>query len=178
MTATNTTVLVAYASKMGGTKGIAESIGAELTVSGLTVTVRDAAAVDDVDGYDAVVVGSAIYASRWRPDAVAVLKLLAARTDEFRPIPIWLFHSGPCGNNAGDQVPAPTKVSRLARRIGAAAPITFGGRLEPGTAQGFLARRMATGSMAGDFRDFEQVRGFAARVADRLTAPTPTVVWW
>jgi menaquinone-dependent protoporphyrinogen IX oxidase len=76
----NQSVLVAYASKMGGTKGIADAVGAELAAAGPTVTVRDAADITSLEGYDAVVLGSAIYTSRWRPDAVAVLKLLAART--------------------------------------------------------------------------------------------------
>jgi len=177
MTTTKPTVLVAYASKMGGTKGIAETIGIELAAAELDVEVRDAADVTSVEGYDAVVLGSAIYASRWRPDAIGLLKLLAARTDELRPVHTWLFQSGPCGDHADDQVSTPKKVAKLAHLIGTAAPITFGGRLEPATAKGFLARKMATGPMAGDFRDLERVRGFAGSIAERLTAPKPAVNW-
>jgi menaquinone-dependent protoporphyrinogen oxidase len=171
-------VLVTYASKMVGTKGIADSIGAELAVAGLNVTVGDAADVNSVDGYDAVVLGSAIYTSHWRHDAVNVLKLVAARADELRPVPTWLFHSGPCGDQADGQVPAPKMVAKLAHLIGAAAPVTFGGRLQPETAQGFLARKMATGPMAGDFRDFDRVHRFAAGIAEHLTAPKPAVNRW
>jgi menaquinone-dependent protoporphyrinogen oxidase len=53
-------VLVAYASKMGGTLGTANSIGAELSRAGLAVQVRDAADITSVHGYDAAVVGSAV----------------------------------------------------------------------------------------------------------------------
>jgi menaquinone-dependent protoporphyrinogen oxidase len=49
---------------MGGTKGIAETIGAELAAAGLEVAIRDATTINSVDGYDAVVLGSAIYTSQ------------------------------------------------------------------------------------------------------------------
>src|SRR5690606_28152094 len=64
-----TRVLVAYASKMGGTKEIATAIGARLTDGGYLTDVRPVEAVDSVTGYDAVVLGSAVYAGRWRPAA-------------------------------------------------------------------------------------------------------------
>jgi menaquinone-dependent protoporphyrinogen oxidase len=176
MNETHDRVLVAYASKMGGTRAIAEAIGAELTAAGLQVTVRAARDVRGSEGFDAVILGSAIYASRWRPEAVKVLKMLAVRAETLRPIPTWLFHSGPCGNNAADPVPAPKKVDAYACRIGAATPVTFGGILDPATATGFLARKMAAGPRAGDFRDFSRIRAFAADIARQLTTPKPATV--
>jgi len=177
MTKNNTTVLVAYASKMGGTKDIAVEIAAVLAAAGLDVRTQDAADITDLDGYDAVVVGSAIYTSRWRASAISVLKLLAERTDELRPIPSWLFQSGPCGEDANSPAPTPKKVEKYVKRIGTAPPVTFGGRLEPATATGFIARKMADGPMAGDFRDFNQVHRFADSIAARLTAPHTADVW-
>jgi len=149
-------VLVTYASKMGGTKDIAAAIGAELTNLGSEVTLLDAASVCSVDRFDAVVLGSSLYLRRWRPDAITVLRLLAKRGTELGSIPVWLFQSGPCGNGARtEQVASPRKVRRYADRLGAAHPMTFGGRLDPALATGFIARRMATGALVGDFRDFE-----------------------
>jgi menaquinone-dependent protoporphyrinogen oxidase len=76
---------------MGATKEIAEAIGARLTEHGLRATVADAGAVDRVDDYDAIVLGSAIYATRWRPEAVRfVRRHRAALTDR----KTWLFESG------------------------------------------------------------------------------------
>ena len=58
-------VLVAYASRMGSTKEIAEAIGAELTARDLEVDVLPCTADPKPDDYDAVVLGSAVYVRRW-----------------------------------------------------------------------------------------------------------------
>jgi menaquinone-dependent protoporphyrinogen oxidase len=164
-------VLVAYATRSGGTRDIATVIGEQLTAAGMQVTVSDVGQVRTFDGYDAAVVGSAVYTGRWRADAV---ELLARQADDGRPIPAWLFQSGPCGEAAADPVPAPKRVRLLADRLGTAAPTTFGGRLEPATARGFLARRLAAGPLAGDFRDFPRVRRWADAIATELLTSQPT----
>jgi menaquinone-dependent protoporphyrinogen oxidase len=162
-------VLVTYASKMGGTKDIADAIGAELANSGVEVTLLDAASVYSVDRFDAVVLGSSLYIRRWLPDAITVLRLLAKRDSELGSIPVWLFQSGPCGDSARtEQVPSPRKVRRYADRLGAAHPMTFGGRLDPALTTGFIARKMATGSLAGDFRDFDAIRSWAKQIGSDL----------
>lgn len=136
-----TRVLVAYASKMGGTAGIAEAIAAELRSCGADVDLRDARDAPDVLGYDAVLVGSAIYAGRWQRSAVTLLR----RVLHARELPkVWLFHSGPTGPDAGAKsVPSPRKVAALADELGAVSPETFGGRIEAATAKGLIARSMA-----------------------------------
>jgi len=157
------TFLVAYASKMGATREIAEVIGAELLAADHRVSVESAENVNDVRGYDAVVLGSAVYLGRWRGEAVRFLRRHAAVLKDKR---VWLFHTGPCGReHAGELLDPPRNVARLAERIGAAPPMTFGGRLEPQTAKGFLARRMAAGPMAGDYRDWDAIRRWARTVA-------------
>ena len=164
-----TKILVAFATKMGATKGIAEEIAGELNRTFDDVQISDAAAALDVAEYDAAIVGSALYASRWRPEAIALLTRLSERR---RDIPIWLYQSGPCGpKGVTGPVNAPRRVERLAVILGAGAPTTFGGRIESATAAGFLARRMAKGPMAGDYRDFDEIRRWASRIAAALTVP-------
>ena len=74
-------VLVAYASKMGSTQEIAEAIGHELERCGIQVVVAPCA--DDVnpDGFDGVIIGSAIYTRRWVKAARRFLKHHAHRLD-------------------------------------------------------------------------------------------------
>jgi menaquinone-dependent protoporphyrinogen oxidase len=154
--------LVAYASKMGSTLEIAEVIGAELCVAGHEVDIRPADRVFGVCHYDAVVLGSAVYVTRWRREAVRFLK---RHVNALAGKRVWLFQSGPCGDgHADDQVPAPPNVRRLAERIGAVPPVTFGGRLAPATARGLLARRMATSSLAGEYRNWDHIREWARAI--------------
>jgi menaquinone-dependent protoporphyrinogen oxidase len=155
--------LVAYATKMGSTKEIAETIGAELTAAGLDVTIRPVDAAGDVREYQTVVLGSALYMRRWRPEAVRFLRRHVEALSEHQ---VWLFHSGPCGEQDKNEAQvAPARVRRSASLIGAELPVTFGGRLDPGTAQGFMARWVARGPMAGDFRDWERIRAWAQDIA-------------
>lgn len=160
-------VLVAFASKAGATTGIAEAIGAQLQVLGHAVDVLDVNQVKDVTPYDVVVLGSAIYIRRWRKDAV---RFLRNNVDTLRDRQVWLFHSGPVGPDKDQDQDMPAEVSRLAEEIGAAPAVTFPGRLEPETAKGFLARRLATGKLAGDARDWDEIRAWATRISAAIDA--------
>ena len=62
-------VVVAAASKHGATAEIGDRIAEALSGSGLDVEVVGPGQLDTVDGYDAVVLGSAVYAGRWRREA-------------------------------------------------------------------------------------------------------------
>jgi flavorubredoxin len=62
-------VLVAAASKHGASAEIAQRVGDVPRRRGVDVTVASPELVDTVDGYDAVVLGSAVYAGRWLDDA-------------------------------------------------------------------------------------------------------------
>lgn len=165
--------LVAYAGRMGGTEGIAAAVADELRRAGIEVDLRPATQVRSVDGYDAVVLGSALYAGRWQRPARTLLKRMVRGRHLADPVRVWLFHSGPLGTDrATAAVPAPSRVAAYAIALGADQPTTFGGRLEPATARGFLARRMAAGEMAGDYRDFAQITAWAADIAAQLRAST------
>lgn len=160
-----TRVLVAYATKMNATKGIAEAIGDELTARGLKVEVRNVREADSPDYYDAVVLGSAVYAARWRPEAKHWFNQHA---DELCRHPVWLFESGWVGKKPPKISPTPGAVKR-ATRIGAEPPTVFGGRLDPNLATGMFDRMLAK-RMPGDARDFDEIRAWAGTVADALTS--------
>lgn len=89
-------VLVAYATRHGATAGIAERVAAALTTAGLSAKAQPVEDVKDVKDYDAVVLGGAAYMFHWLKPAVTFArrhrKELAAR-------PVWLFSSGPLGND-------------------------------------------------------------------------------
>jgi menaquinone-dependent protoporphyrinogen oxidase len=157
-------VLVAYASKMGGSKEIAEGIGTALADRGLPVDVSAAENADAPSGYDAVIVGSGLYAGRWRKPARRFVKKNAAA---LRERPVWFFSSGPLDASAAQhEIPAVKQVAALMDLVHARGHQTFGGRL-PADAKGFPASAMAKKN-AGDWRDPEQIKAWADGIANTL----------
>jgi hypothetical protein len=67
-------LLVAYGSKYGATAQIVEAIGMALRTAGFTVDVSAARQVRALDPHQAVVLGSAVHAGRWRRDAMRLLR--------------------------------------------------------------------------------------------------------
>ena len=84
-------ILIAFATRYGSTRGIAEAIAGTLQAAGHVVDVRNAGDVADVAAYDTVVLGSAIYNTAWLPAAAEfVCRNLGALADR----PVWLFSVG------------------------------------------------------------------------------------
>src|SRR5579884_2747221 len=93
------TVLVTYASKHGATQQMAERVGEILRRAGLEAQVRPVKDAGDLAGYDAFVIGSAVYFGSWMKEAVSFVRqnkaVLAIH-------PVWLFSSGPLGTQLTD----------------------------------------------------------------------------
>ena len=160
------TVLVTYGSTRGGTEELAQTVADALRQEGLAVDVVPARAVRGVGGYDAVVVGGALYAFHWHRDARRFVK---RHTAELRRRPTYFFSSGPLDDSAVQGGIPPVKgVDALMRRVGALGHTTFGGRLSP-EAKGWPASAMAK-KHAGDWRDRDQVRTWAGAIAPQLRA--------
>lgn len=81
-------ILVTYASQAGSTGGVAEAIGKTLAEGGVLVDVRPVKSVSNLDGYSAVVLGSAIHSGKWLPEAVDFLRTNQAR---LRQVPTAFF---------------------------------------------------------------------------------------
>ena len=161
-------VLVAYASERGGTAEIADWIGDALRQADVAPDVRPAGEVTSLDGYDAAIVGGALYAGRWHREARHFVRHHAGALAH---LPVWLFSSGPLDHTAEERKIAPApRVAKLARRINAQGHATFGGRLDP-DAQGFLASKIAK-RMSGDYRDRGRVTEWAAGIAHDLRKTT------
>src|SRR5215218_3774871 len=84
--------LIAYASKHGSTHEVAEQVADVLRAGGLDVDVRAASSVEDVDAYDAVVIGGALYMGHWHRDARRLLDRLG---DKLHERPVFVFGMGP-----------------------------------------------------------------------------------
>jgi menaquinone-dependent protoporphyrinogen oxidase len=159
-------ILVAYASKHGATAGIAEAIAGRLTELGHDADVREVDDVVDVSPYDAVVLGSAVYAGSWRDDAVAFARL---HEPALLTKPVWFFSSGPLGGQAIDEEQPPKQIADLTAAIDPKDHRIFFGALDRDQL-GFGERLLMKAVKApdGDFRDWDDIRAWADQIAGRL----------
>ena len=165
-------ILVAHASKHGSTAEIAEAVAGELRDRGLGADCIAVGEVEDIGGYDAVVLGSAVYMRRWRGDARHFLR---RHRKELAELPFWVFSSGPTGDPAEDNAAweEPKRTIAKAEKLGARGHVVFGGRL-PTDPHGPAQKAMVEGTPEEyrDRRDWDEIRGWAAGIADELqTAP-------
>ncbi len=165
-------ILIAYATKYGSTAEIAEKIGQTLRDIGWRTDVRAAEEVRDLNGYQAVIVGSAVYAGTWRKEAV---DLLTAYEAELAQRPVWFFSSGPTGT--GD----PSELMKGWRFPEAQRPIAD--RVQPRDIAFFhgfinlkrlnLAEKLLVKGIkapTGDSRDWNSITAWAANIAATLKA--------
>ena len=148
-------VLVAYASKHGSTKEMAEFIGKKLAGHNLETDIQYVGAVTHLQDYDAVVIGSAVYAEQWRPDAAQFIK---ARTDILAEKPVWIFSSGPTGHgNATDLLGGflfPEKLEPFRQKIQPEDTVVFHGNLD--LAKLTLAELMIVNGYGGPIGDYRK----------------------
>lgn len=85
-------IQVVYASRHGGTEGIAVRIAEVLREVGHHAFAEDAADHPDPEGFDAYVVASGVYMGSWLKEAVQFLEL---HKDTLGAHPVWLVSSGP-----------------------------------------------------------------------------------
>ena len=81
-------VLIAYASRAGSTAEIAARVGQVLTRRGVAVDVLPVSAVEDLDRYSAVVLGSAIRTGKLLPEAMA---FIIDNQEAFQEMPFSVF---------------------------------------------------------------------------------------
>jgi menaquinone-dependent protoporphyrinogen oxidase len=147
--------------KHGATAEIADRVGDVPRERGLDVINSSAERADALEGYDAVILGSAVYAGRWMKQA----RELADR----RPA-VWLFSSGPIGDP-----PKPEEdlvdVAGIVGSLGVRGHQVFAGKIDKSKLT-FGERAIVTTLRApeGDFRDWDQIESWAGDIADTLFA--------
>ncbi len=160
-------VLIAYSSKYGSTRGIAQAIAEQLGTHAVSADVASVTETTGVADYDAVIVGSAIYMAQWMPEAREFLEKSAA---ELADRQVWLFSSGlsdtpskdtNSGGNRGIRsfVPEGTEHRH------------FTGALDMDNLN--IAERAviaAARGKYGDHRDFDAIRAWADSIAENLRA--------
>jgi len=162
-------VLVAVASRHGSTREIADAIAQELQVPGVHAEVRTADEVPDLDSYDAVVLGSAIYMGNWES---AANRFVQQHQAKLASMPVWLFSSGPVGNDDIRAQGDPPKVVEIAQLARARGHQMFAGKLDRHALN--LGERLIVNVVHapdGDFRDWSAIRHWADGTTAALKSP-------
>ena len=185
-------VQVVFASRHGGTAGIAKRIGEVLGRDGLDAVVVDAATQPDPGGVDAYVVGSGVYIGSWLKEGTEFLErnqaILAAR-------PVWLFSSGPIpdarkpadtsdlltqalGPTEGPGSGGHKRIDALTAAIRPRGHRVFLGAYDPDDPPKTFAERMMRLLPAvknvlptGDFREWDAIDSWSHEIAAQLETP-------
>ena len=161
-------ILVTYASKHGSTEEVAEAVAERLREAGLRTHLVPVAEVEDLDGYDGVVLGTALYMGRVHHDARHLLKRFHRA---LATVPVAVFAMGPRTLEerevAGSRKQLGWALSK-APDIEPVAVAIFGGVLHQAD-QHFPFNRMPE----TDARDWDAIREWAADVAAVLYERNP-----
>jgi menaquinone-dependent protoporphyrinogen oxidase len=103
------TILVAYATRLGATRGIALRIGGVLQAMGHEAVIQSVDEPVDLRRFDAVVLGSGIFGGHWHKPATA---FAYEHSRELAALPLWLFSDGPVGSIAADRAPTDSPDAR------------------------------------------------------------------
>jgi menaquinone-dependent protoporphyrinogen oxidase len=170
-------VLVGYATAHGSTAEVAERIATGLRARGASVTLAVAAAVDDVERFEAAVLGSAVHSGDWLTDAEQFVDRNAAALAERKT---WLFSVCSLGETTSFFPDGVTRfmtkrrtdskqLARWRSLIGEGHHRYFAGVVERGqwSRIGDLFLRVMGGKF-GDHRDWADIDAWADSIADDL----------
>jgi len=169
-------ILIAYASRYGSTREIAEMIAGKLRAAGHAVDVRSAREVAALGAYDVVVLGSAIYEGAWITEAA---ELARRNLDALAARPVWLFSVGaisseqrwPLGALAKQE---PKEMVSFREAIHPRDYHVFAGAVERDRLLfvGRLFFKLLKGRY-GDYRNWQEIDAWAESIACQLAAGQP-----
>jgi len=159
-------VMIAYGTAAGSTAEVAQAVGEEMEKAGVTVDVKPVEEVDNLEGYDAVVVGTAVRAFR-----------ILSNTKRFMRKHKKALHQVPAAYflvclTMGEDTPENVK-----QAIGYAKPMIkikepvdlglFGGCLKHDKLTGMFAKAMKN-VPEQDHRNWEKIRAWAGETLPKL----------
>lgn len=160
----NKRILVTYATRAGSTVEVASAIGEILAARGYSVDVKPVKEKPSLDGYQSVLIGSAVRMGQWLLEAVDFLK---TNQIPLKSLPVGLFtvHM----NNLGDD--ELSRTNRLAYLdtvrplVKAESEVFFAGKMDMSKLS-FIDRTVArmVGSKDEDVRDWIKIRAWAKTI--------------
>lgn len=143
-------VLIAYTTRRGSTREVAEKIGEILKSKGMEVNVFNVAEVSDISSYNAAVIGAPVMRFRFLPPAK---KFVKSNKEALSKIPVAYFSLG-----ITMKEDTPKRRERMARKLKVVtrqvAPVDvglFGGRYQ-----------------GRDYRDWDKITAWAEGLAEKI----------
>ena len=165
-----TRVLVAYASRAGSTREVANRVADRIDAAGLCVDVRPASEVTDLERYDGVVLGAALYMGRLHGDA---RRFLRRHRKRLARMPFAIFAMGPRTLDEDDVAGSRAQLQAALRKVPEVQPALdgiFGGVVDPAKL-GFPFNRMP----ASDARDWTAIEEWADLAAALFRTDLPAL---
>jgi menaquinone-dependent protoporphyrinogen oxidase len=170
-------ILVAHASRAGSTAEVAEAVGQVLRDCGAEVDVRPVKGIQGLAGYDALVLGSAIWMGKPLREAV---RFAAAQQHALANLPVAYFvlcetlrEDTPANRDRARRFLGPLQKLKQPVSLGLFAGAKDYGSVHP------LVRWVLMNVLKlpeGDWRDWEQIRAWAAALAPQLSRTAPAAV--
>jgi menaquinone-dependent protoporphyrinogen oxidase len=157
-------VLVTYASQYGSTGGVADAIGKELCSKDVTSDVVLIKNASNVSSYQGVVIGSAIYRSKWLSEA---LEFVQENRDILRQVPVAYFFvcmslSRPTEENRVKVLSYMDPILKAVPKIRPVGIGTFAGALDYSNLSLINKTILKSkGTPEGDFRNWNSIRAWA-----------------
>ncbi len=161
-------ILIAYASKCGSTGEVAQAIGQSLCAQGAAVEVRPVKGVTSLDGYSAVILGSAIRMGRWLPEALDFLKRNQARLSQM-PTAFFTVHMQNVDDSPASQAARAAYVAPVHELVTPTVEAFFAGKID--LARLSLVDRLLSQAMQAhdqDLRDWARIRAWADKLSPTL----------
>lgn len=158
-------VLVTAASKHGSTDEVARTIAEVLVEAGHSAVVAAPETLSALNGFDAAVVGSAVYYGKWLDTATTFVDRHAT---SFDGRPVWLFSVGPLGDPPKPEA-EPVEIPALVAKTRAREHRLFTGRLDRSRLS--LGEKIIVKGVRaaeGDFRHWDEIRAWARAIGEAL----------
>lgn len=164
-------ILVAYGTNHGSTAEVAASIAASLSDHGLSTVVLPARDVGNIEGFDGVVIGCALYMGRVHKD---VRRLLRRLHGELAALPVAVFGMGPLTMEPKQVAGSEKQLERALAKVSDVKPVAtaiFGGVVKPQELHFPFSKMPET-----DARDWNAIDAWATEVGEAFTLSRAALV--
>jgi menaquinone-dependent protoporphyrinogen oxidase len=163
----NNRVLITYASHFGSTADVAAAIGDTLGTHGFFVEVKPLKENPQIDGYQAVLLGSAVQYGTWLPEAVDFVKSNRQVLNQL-PVALFTVHITNLGNDETSRKNRLAFLKEIRPLLDPVDEIFFAGKFDRRGAMLMLPGWLARFIPPLDFRKWKKIRAWADSVSQTL----------